>query len=85
MIRGIVRTFILYGSEGCHLCEHAEDLLVTFLDPQLHQVDLVDIAYDDRLMERFATEIPVLANERGRVLKWPFSAEELQAFVAIIT
>ncbi len=79
--REMVRTFILYGSEGCHLCEDAEALLVACLNPEKHQVDLIDIAYDDRLMARFATQIPVLEDEQGDVLNWPFSAEQLRAFV----
>lgn len=77
-----MKNFILYGTLGCHLCEVAEHLLVMTLDAEKHQVDLVDIAYDDQLLEQLGESIPVLENELTKEqLKWPFDQEKLQQFV----
>lgn len=65
----------LYSTEGCHLCEMAYDLT-----KQLnisHQVEIVDIAFDDELFSRYGVTIPVL-NYRGNELNWPFDLQELQ-------
>lgn len=78
-----MKTFLLYGTSGCHLCEVAEALLVTSLDADKHQVDLVDIAYDDQLLDELGELIPVFENETTKErLMWPFDQEKLLAFVA---
>jgi hypothetical protein len=42
----------------------------------------VDIAFDDALMDAYATRIPVLREPAsGRELGWPFGPEELEAFL----
>lgn len=71
----------LYGTTGCHLCEHAEALLLPWV-AQGWQVELVDIAEDDDLLERWGTAIPVLqAARQGSTLCWPFDASALQQFL----
>ena len=78
-----MRSFLLMSSVGCHLCDDAIAILVQYLDPALHQVDEVDIAFDDDLMQRYATLIPVLVDElSGQELRWPFNPEQLQAFIS---
>lgn len=48
----------------------------------MHQVDVLDIAYDDQLLELYGERIPVLKNElTGRELGWPFDAEGLILFI----
>lgn len=69
---------ILYGTEGCHLCDKAQAIL--------HQAGLawyeVDIIDDDVLLERYGEKIPVLLrSESGRELYWPFSMGEVLAFM----
>jgi hypothetical protein len=55
---------------------------VAGLDPNLFEVDLVDIAFDDQLMNLYATRIPVLVdNQSGAELDWPFDMQQLAEFV----
>ncbi|QJD70984.1 glutaredoxin family protein [Marinobacterium sp. LSUCC0821] len=77
-----MRLLELMTTEGCHLCEQATPLLVAGLDPNLFEVDLVDIAFDDQLMNLYATRIPVLVdNQSGAELDWPFDMQQLAEFV----
>ncbi|RDE25295.1 glutaredoxin family protein [Motiliproteus coralliicola] len=74
---------VLYGTLGCHLCEVAESLLASELNPQQNPVEVVDIANEDRLVEHYGVRIPVLQDQlSGRELGWPFDAAQLQRFVA---
>jgi len=70
---------ILYHTDGCHLCEEAMALL------QQCQVEykLVDIISDEYLVALFGTYIPVLENEKGQFLNWPFVHSEIKAFLAV--
>lgn len=75
---------MLYGTCGCHLCELAEALLLPLVADGW-QVELVDIADDDGLMERYSLSIPVLRHEASQhELSWPFDRSSLAAFVAAI-
>lgn len=73
---------ILYSTQGCHLCDEAEQLLVNLREvvPGLAW-DVVDIADDDALFERYGWSIPVVADGAGRELSWPFDTAALRAFV----
>nr|WP_217362037.1 MULTISPECIES: glutaredoxin family protein [unclassified Marinobacterium] len=69
-------------TEGCHLCDQALPLLVSGIDPSKYEVDLVDIAFDDELMNQYATRIPVLVDPQSKQsLDWPFDAEQLAQFI----
>ena len=77
-----MRLLELMTTEGCHLCEQATPLLVAGLNPNLFEVDLVDIAFDDQLMNLYATRIPVLVDSQsGAELGWPFDMQQLAEFV----
>jgi hypothetical protein len=72
-------TLILYGTEGCHLCDEARALL--------HQFDLtwetIDIAEDDALLERYGKRIPVLSRLDGDdELDWPFPHEKILQLIS---
>lgn len=72
----------LLGTQGCHLCDDAEQVLISALDLQHIAVELVDIAESDELMEAYALRIPVLRHvETGVDLGWPFDSTQVQAFV----
>jgi hypothetical protein len=43
--------------------------------------EVVDIANDDSLFERYGWLIPVLACDGAGELRWPFDAEALAAFL----
>jgi hypothetical protein len=82
MNKQIDRSLVLYGTSGCHLCELAEQQLLPWIE-QGWQVELVDIAEDDQLLERFSLMIPVLERVAvGQLLCWPFDHEQLNPFLA---
>jgi glutaredoxin len=71
----------LFGTLGCHLCEYAEALLMPFVEHGL-QVELVDISEREDWVERYGRTIPVLRRcDSGAELNWPFSAEQVVAFL----
>ncbi len=72
--------FILYSSEGCHLCEEALALCQQATQPiLLTVVDIVD--YDD-LVELYGQQIPVLQRDsNGKELFWPFDLNALNQFI----
>lgn len=67
---------ILYHTDGCHLCDQAMALLTQC------QIDyqLVDIVFDQSLVALFGTRIPVLENDKGQHLEWPFDAQKIEVF-----
>lgn len=76
--------FVIYGTAGCHLCDEAETQLIQVLElgPRPFEWQAVDIAYDDRLFEKYGLIIPVVVHPAsGRELGWPFSKQDLQDFV----
>ncbi|MEM1402410.1 MAG: glutaredoxin family protein [Pseudomonadota bacterium] len=73
---------ILYSTDGCHLCELAESLLRASVAATEEGWELVDIALDDALFERYGWSIPVIRSESGEELAWPFDPEGLAAFLS---
>lgn len=79
---------ILYGTLGCHLCDDAEALLAPLL-PSVSaaigtdcEIECIDIADDDALLERYGTRIPVLRRITDDVeLGWPFDADQAQTLL----
>lgn len=70
--------FILFGTEGCHLCEEAEALL---LEAGL-SFETRDIIDDEQAQQLYAVRIPVLLHtDSGKELGWPFDAQQLSEFV----
>ncbi len=68
----------LYSKEHCHLCDEALALIEQLgVSPQV-----VDVEADDQLMAEYGLRIPVLADEKGRELGWPFDTESLRAFLS---
>ncbi len=74
--------FRLYGTSACHLCEIAEQLIQEqlLLDRGV-QVELLDISESDELCDRLGSRIPVLEHPDGRMLCWPFTADEVNALL----
>ncbi len=72
--------FVLYSTNGCHLCEQVVEML-TQID-QLGLVKTVDIVDDDQLVEAYGIRIPVVKNiETAAELGWPFDVEQLIGFL----
>lgn len=77
-----MKTFVLYSTEHCHLCELAEQVLVHTLDANKHQVEVEDIANSDLLLARYGIRIPVLVDLHSKAeLQWPFDVESVQKFI----
>lgn len=75
---------VLYGTSGCHLCDLAEQELLLWV-AQGWQVELIDIAEDDELLDLFSLMIPVLQHRAsGRLLNWPFDAAILHTFLSAV-
>lgn len=76
-----MKNYILYSTDGCHLCEQAWQLC-----QQLglgEQVQVVDIVYDDSLSEQYGVHIPVLKQlSSQQQLFWPFDQQQLAEFIA---
>ena len=75
-------TYTLFGTSACHLCELAEEMLVSLCaaNPNI-DFQKVDISDSDQLFERYGVRIPVLRDEQGRELGWPFTAAQLAEFM----
>lgn len=79
-------TLILYSTLGCHLCEQALELVTPLLGGQ-YQIEEVDIADSEELMDRYGIRIPVIAiaaDDTGagaREIGWPFDADQFSAFL----
>ncbi|KPH64979.1 thiol-disulfide isomerase [Pseudoalteromonas porphyrae] len=70
--------WILYHTDGCHLCEQAHALLTPLLDDD--SLQLIDIMSDETLISKYQTSIPVLESERGQQFFWPFTAQDVRQF-----
>ncbi len=76
--------FILYGTEGCHLCDEARDLIDVVLSHQGKSINYpyIDIADDDQLLELYGESIPVIkATESSKKIGWPFDDRKLIEFL----
>lgn len=69
----------LYGTDGCHLCHDAQQLLLA-LNLGWDDVDIVE---DDALLQRYGTRIPVLKRAgREAELDWPFDHQQISTFLS---
>lgn len=81
-----MRELELMGTLGCHLCEVATGVIVRVVNPEKFAVYQVDIADDEQLMDKYATQIPVLVDvETQAELGWPFDEESLSWFLTRLT
>lgn len=72
--------YVLYGTQGCHLCDVAEQLLRQLAAARPMRWQGVDIADDEALLSRYGERIPVLLRQDGAELAWPFTLPELMRF-----
>ena len=71
--------WLLFGTDGCHLCEDAQRLAA---EAGLN-VQVLDIMDRPEWQDRYGLRIPVLAHpDTYRALDWPFSLTELIEFVS---
>jgi hypothetical protein len=74
--------FILYSTEGCHLCDIAKGVLISVgLDPT-HDIETIDIITDATLLDAYKESIPVVMNIRTKEqLFWPFDAQDVKGML----
>jgi len=69
--------FILFGTEGCHLCEDAA-LLLTTAGLEFQQAEIMA---RQEWQEKYQLKIPVLLHSQsGNMLDWPFDQQKLLVF-----
>lgn len=82
MASGPAGTLSLYATVGCHLCDEAMAVIGTSCPELLSELQVVDIADDPELFDRYGTRIPVLRSENGDAeLDWPFEPTDLLDFI----
>jgi len=71
----------LFTTLGCHLCEGAHEQLLLLTGGGMDlSIELVEISDSDEMIDRYGTTIPVIRAD-DREIGWPFSADELRAFL----
>ena len=71
----------LYSTEHCTLCEQAMDRLLSMPELAGLALEVVDVALDDTLTERYGERLPVLVVQ-GQELNWPFDEARLVDLVS---
>lgn len=73
---------VLLGTEACHLCELAQDILLQSAAYITDDVFVEDIAESEEMTERYGMRIPVVLHEGSAAeLDWPFTQEDLLVFL----
>ena len=68
----------LYYTEGCHLCDLAEEQLLPFVESGEVSVIKTDIADNPEWVEAYGERIPVLKTQFSKEdLGWPFSTMDV--------
>lgn len=74
-----VMPLILYQRDDCPLCDRA---LAVLAEARAPEFDTVWIDEDEALEAEFGQRVPVLRDDMGRELDWPFDASTVQTFLA---
>lgn len=75
---------LLLGTEGCHLCEEAQEIVAACLQEitPIIDIELIDIAEQQEWQPEYAIKIPVLLEpESRRELFWPFDHDQVSHFL----
>jgi len=71
-----------YTTDCCHLCEEAMLLCENFLQQGVINMNVIEIADSDKLMELYGIRIPVIKRlDSGNELGWPFDINILTDFL----
>lgn len=69
---------VLFSTDHCALCERALDLLASMPELRGRPLQVIDVAGDDVLEERYGSRLPVLLAGTHE-LTWPFAREDVIA------
>jgi hypothetical protein len=75
---------LLLGTEGCHLCEEAREIVAACVQESApdFKIESVDIAEHPEWQPEFALKIPVLLDPASRrELGWPFDYGQAARFM----
>jgi len=75
---------LLLGTEGCHLCEEAREIVAACVREAAPnwEVEAIDIAEQQAWQPDYAIKIPVLLDaESRRELGWPFDRDQVARFL----
>lgn len=76
-------TLYLYGTLGCHLCEHALEIVAPLIGGSQFVLEQIDISSSDDLVERYGVRIPVVQrSDSMEELGWPFDCVQAQRFLS---
>ena len=71
----IMKKLRFFTTKGCHLCEQADLILNALYDSYSFEVEIVDIATNEDLVQKYGLSIPVLLHiKKNELLYWPFDA-----------
>lgn len=80
-----VPALILFGTDGCHLCDQAREIVLPRAAAAGLSVAEVDIAGDEVLEQRYGVRIPVLNHPAtGAELGWPFDHAAVADFLSTL-
>jgi hypothetical protein len=65
-----------FTTEGCHLCEQAGRIIDALHGRYSFEMEIVDIATEEDLVQKYGLSIPVLLSiEDNEALYWPFDRD----------
>ena len=79
---GVRPVVALYVTAGCHLCEEAGRLLRRLARQMRFRLEVVDIASDAALYERYCLAVPVLAVDGEAALSAPLDERRVREALA---
>ena len=78
-----VSSIVLLSTEYCTLCEQALEFLMSMPELQGRSLDVVDIANDEELLNRYAERLPVVRVGEHEC-DWPFDRKEILSAIVEI-
>lgn len=75
--------FLLLGTQGCHLCDVAADLIEqSQTTAAIGYVDIAEAQNAEQLVKLYGEKIPLLLHiQTNQALFWPFEQDTLLAFI----
>ena len=70
----------VFSTDGCTLCDKVIDKLFDLSLAQGSELIVTDVSLDDELLNQYGSDIPVIKIS-GKILRSPFSDEELLALI----
>ena len=71
-----MKRFKFFTTQGCHLCEQANNLVDELHNRYNFEMEIVDISAEENLVQKYGLIIPVLLNiENNELLCWPFDRD----------